>query len=160
MEKNCQIEGAVIIGEKTIIKSGSYIEGPVYIGKNCQIGPNCYLKKYTTIRDNCRIGQAVEIKNSIVGENSNISHLSYVGDSIIGDNCNLGAGTIAANLRHDHATIRTKVNGGLVDTGRNKFGTVFGDNAKSGAGTIIYPGRKIWSNKSSIPGEVIKKDIV
>jgi len=158
VEKNCYIKDKVIIEKGTIIKSGTYIEGPVYIGKNCQIGPNCYLRKHTSISDSCHIGQAVEIKNSIIGEDTKIAHLSYVADSIIGDNCNFGAGTITANLRHDNKNIKTIIKGKLIDTERRKFGTVFGDNVKTGIGTLIYPGRKIWSGKFTVPGEVIKKD--
>ena len=150
----------VIIEKGSIIKSGTYIEGPVYIGRNCQIGPNCYLRKYTSIGDDCHIGQAVEIKNSIIGENTKIAHLSYVADSIIGDNCNFGAGTITANLRHDYDNVKTMVKGKLIDTKRRKFGTIFGDNVKTGVGTLIYPGRKIWSGKFTRPGEIIKKDII
>ncbi len=160
VEKDCQIKGNIIVEKGTAIKSGTYIEGPVYIGKNCQIGPNCYLRKYTNIGDNCHIGQAVEIKNSIIGENTKIAHLSYVADSIIGDNCNFGAGTITANLRHDNENIKTIVKGELIDTKRRKFGTIFGDNVKTGVGTLIYPGRKIWPGKFTRPGEIIKKDTI
>ena len=157
-EKNSVIKGKVIIGEGSVIKGGVRVEGPVYIGKNCIIGPNSFIRKYTCIGDDCRVGQAVEIKNSIIGKGTFISHLSYVGDSIIGENCNFGSGAIVANLRHDGADIKTMVNGKLIDTKRRKFGTVFGDNVKTGVGTLIYPGRKIWPDKFTKPGEIIKQD--
>jgi len=159
-EKGAVIKGKVIIGPGTLIKNGSYIEGPVYIGKGCVIGPNCYLRQMAVIGDNCRIGQAVEIKNSIIGDNTNISHLSYVGDSIIGSNCNLGAGTIIANLRHDNDTIKITVKGQSIDTKRKKFGAIIGDGVKTGIGTFIYPGRKIWPAKTTLPGEKVDKDIM
>jgi bifunctional UDP-N-acetylglucosamine pyrophosphorylase/glucosamine-1-phosphate N-acetyltransferase len=159
-EKNVVIKGKVVVGSGTLIKSGSYIEGPVYIGENCVIGPNCFLRQMAVIGDNCKIGQAVEVKNSIIGENTSISHLSYVGDSIIGSNCNLGAGTITSNLRHDDDTIKTMVRGQIIDTKRKKFGTIMGDEVKTGIGTFIYPGRKIWPNKTTLPGEKVDKDIM
>ncbi len=158
-EKNVVIKDKLIVGSGTLIKSGVYIEGPVYIGSNCTIGPNCFIRSNTIIGDNCRIGQAVEIKNSIVGNNVNINHLSYVGDSIIGSDCNLGAGTITANLRHDGQTIETMVNGKMVNTKRNKFGTIMGDGSKTGIGALVYPGRKIWPGKITLPGEKVDKDI-
>jgi len=159
IEKNCFVKGEVSIGKNSVIKGGSYIEGPVFIGKDCEIGPNCYIRPLTTIKDNCKIGQAVEIKNSIINSGTHIMHLSYVGDSIIGKNCNLGAGTIITNLRHNNKNIKSEIGGELVDTKRRKFGAVFGDNVKTGAGTIIYPGRKIWSDNQTKPGDIIKKDI-
>jgi bifunctional UDP-N-acetylglucosamine pyrophosphorylase/glucosamine-1-phosphate N-acetyltransferase len=39
----------------------------------------------------------VELKNTRVGQNSKVPHLSYVGDTIIGEGVNIGAGTITCN---------------------------------------------------------------
>lgn len=160
IENNVIIQGDVYIGEGSIIKSGTYIEGPVYIGKNTKIGPNAYLRSNTIIEDNCSIGASVEIKNSIIGKNSNINHLSYLGDSIIGSNVNLGAGFITANLRHDGETVKSLVKDTLIDTKRKKFGTIIGDNVKTGINTVIFPGKKIWPNKVTYPQEKVDKDLM
>jgi|AntAceMinimDraft_18_1070375.scaffolds.fasta_scaffold00947_7 bifunctional UDP-N-acetylglucosamine pyrophosphorylase/glucosamine-1-phosphate N-acetyltransferase len=160
IEKDCHLFDKIIIGKGTVIKSGTYIEGPAWIGENCVIGPNCFLRKFTSIGNDCRIGQAVEIKNSLIGKNTNVARLSYIGDSIIGENCNLGAGTITANLRHDGETIKTEIKNKLIDTKRKNFGTVLGDGVKTGVGTLIYPGRKIWPNKITLPGEKVTEDII
>jgi len=45
-----------------------------------------------------KIGNFVEIKKSIVGKNSKINHLSYIGDTSIGLKTNIGAGTITCNF--------------------------------------------------------------
>ena len=160
VEKGVYVHGTLVVGEGTVVKSGTYIEGNVMIGKNCKIGPNCYIRGSTSIGNNCHIGQAVELKNSIVMDNSNVPHLNYVGDSIIGEKTNLGAGTIVANLRHDNGNVKTVVKGELIDTGRRKLGTIIGNNVHTGINTSIYPGRKIWPNKATKPGEVVQKDIV
>ncbi len=159
VEEHVVISGKVIIGKGSLIKSGAYVEGPVKIGENCIIGPNCFIRKFTTIGDNCCIGQGAEIKNSVLGNNVSIAHLSFVGDSVVCNNCNLGAGTITANWRHDEASIKSKINGKLVDTYFKKFGAVLGEGVKTGIGTLIYPGRKIWPGKTTLPGEIVKKDI-
>ena len=159
VEKGTNISKEAIIKKGTIIKSGVYIEGRVWIGENCSIGPNCFIRDGSMIEDGSKIGQSVEIKNSIIGKKTNISHLSYVGDSIIGDNCNLGAGTIVSNLRHDHTAIKVKIKDKMIDTGLLKLGTMIGDNVKTGIGTLIYPGRKIYPGKITIPGERVEKDI-
>ncbi len=160
IEQGVHVKGKLILGRGSIIKSGVYIEGPVVIGENCKIGPNCYLRPYTTIGNNCHIGQATEVKNSIFFDNSNCAHLSYVGDSVIGYNVNLGAGFITANLRHDNANVKSMVKGKLIDTKRRKLGAIVGDNVHTGIHTSVYPGRKIWNNKTTLPGEVVRKDIV
>lgn len=159
LEKNVTVKGDIVVGEGTQILNGVYIEGNINIGKNCKIGPNCYLRGNTSIGDNCHIGASVEIKNCVIGNKTNVPHLNYVGDSVIGDNCNIAAGCIVANLRHDKKNILSPVKGKMVDTGRYKFGAIIGDNVKLGIKTIVYPGRKIWPNCTTDPGEIVKKDI-
>ncbi|GAB6135634.1 bifunctional sugar-1-phosphate nucleotidylyltransferase/acetyltransferase [Thermococcus prieurii] len=157
-------EGAVIvppveIGEGTVVRSGAYIIGPVKIGRNSRIGPNCFIRPYTSIGDNCHIGNAVEVKNSIIMDNSNAPHLNYVGDSIIGENTNLGAGTITANLRHDRGNVRVEIKGKLEDSGRHKLGAIIGHNVKVGINVSIYPGRKIGSNAFIGPGVIVDRNV-
>ena len=159
IEKNVTIKGEVVIAKGTLVKSGAYIEGPVVIGENCVIGPNCYIRASTSIGNNSKVGNAVDIKNSIIGENTCIAHLAYIGDSVIGDNVNVAAGVITANLRHDGKNIKTPVKGKIVDAGRRKLGAIVGDNVKLGINTSIYPGRKIWPDKTTLPCEIVKKDI-
>ncbi|MBI2145639.1 glucose-1-phosphate thymidylyltransferase, partial [Candidatus Woesearchaeota archaeon] len=159
VEKYATLKGFVAVGKGTLVRSGAYIEGPAVIGENCIIGPNCFIRAYTSIGNNCRIGNAVEIKNSIIMDGTVIGHLSYCGDSVIGKNANFGAGTITANLRHDDGHVKSAAKDTLIDTGRRKFGTVLGDNAKTGVHTSIYPGRKIWPGKATLPGEIVTKDI-
>ncbi|MBI2574918.1 NTP transferase domain-containing protein [Candidatus Woesearchaeota archaeon] len=159
VEKGATIKGAVSIGKGTVVKAGAYIEGPAIIGENCTIGPNCYIRAHTSIGNNCYVGNATEIKNSIMMKGSHAGHLSYVGDSVLGENVNLGASTITANLKHDNSHVRSLVKGQLVDTGRRKLGAIIGDNAHTGIHTTIYPGRKMWPNTTTLPGEVVRKDV-
>lgn len=160
VEQGVTMKGNVSVGEGTRVLPGVYMEGNIIIGKGCKIGPNCYLRGPVAIGDGCHIGQAVEIKNSIIGDGTNIPHLSYVGDSVIGENSNLAAGTITANLRHDGRNVRSAVKGKLVDTGRRKLGAIIGDGVHTGINTSIYPGRKIWPGKTTLPGQAVKEDVV
>ena len=155
-EKGSVLKEAIVLGKNSLVKSGAYIEGPVFIGDDCIIGPNCHIRPFTSIGNNCRIGNAVEIKNCVIGDNVSIGHLSYLGDSLVGDNANLGAGTIAANLRHDSKPIHVRVNGSLVNTRRRKFGCVIGDGVHTGIHTSIYPGRAL--SKDTLPGEIVRED--
>lgn len=160
VHSNAVIDGTVWVGRGSVLLPGVYIEGKVIIGDNCKIGPNCYIRGNTYIGDNCRVGQAVEIKNSLLMRKVSAGHLSYVGDSVIAENTNLGAGTITANLRHDGSNHRSMIQGGLIDSGRRKFGAVIGAHVHTGIHTTIYPGRKIWPGISTLPGDIIRKDLV
>ena len=167
-EKNeasaCQIaqlaEGArLLVGEGTQVLPGVYVEGLVVAGKGCKIGPNCYLRGPISIGDNCHVGQAVELKNTILGDGTNVGHLSYIGDSVLGNKVNLGAGTITSNLRHDGKNHRSVVEGEVLDTGRRKFGTIIGEGVHTGIHTSLYPGRKLGAGTTTLPGEVVSKDV-
>ncbi|MGR3320025.1 MAG: bifunctional sugar-1-phosphate nucleotidylyltransferase/acetyltransferase [Candidatus Anammoxibacter sp.] len=157
IEDGVTIKGKVIIGKDTIIKSGTYIEGPVFIGKNCEIGPHAYIRPDTLIYNDCRI--RAEVVDSIIMEGTTAKHYSYIGHSIIGKRCNIAAGTISADYRHDGAEHRTRIKSKLVRTGRKKLGTMMGDGVKTGINTSIYPGCKIWPGKTTLPGEIVRKDI-
>jgi len=150
VEENAHLKGDVSFGKNTVIRSGSYIEGPVVIGNNCDIGPNCYIRPNTAIGDNCRIGAAVEIKNSIIMNNTKIPHHNYVGDSVIGERCNLGSGTKIANLRLDKQDI--VIDG--KDTGRRKLGAIIGDDVETGINSCINTGSVIGCKVRIGPGRV------
>lgn len=155
IQKYATIEGPVHIGKNSIIRNGSYIIGPVIIGENCDIGPNCYIRPSTSIGSNCKVGNAVEVKNSIIMNNSNVPHHNYVGDSIIGENCNLGSGTKVANLRLDNKNIYAIVKGERIETDRRKLGVIMGDNVKTGVNSVINIGTVIGENSLIGPGAIV-----
>ncbi len=154
------VKGRLQLGKGTRLLPGVVIEGDVVIGDNCKIGPHCYIRGSTSIGDGCHIGQAVEIKNSILLNQTNVGHLAYIGDSILGQGVNLGAGTISSNLRHDGKAHRSMVDGDLIETGRRKLGTIIGDKVHTGINTSIYPGRKIWPHLTTLPGAIVDRDLI
>ncbi len=139
VEPLATVHGPVQIGRGSILKNGAYVMGPVIIGESCEIGPNCYIRPVTCIGNRVRIGNAVEVKNSIIMDDTKIGHLSYVGDSVIGERCNFGAGTIVANLRFDGRSVRM---GGL-NTARRKLGVIMGDDVHTGINSMINVGTSI-----------------
>ena len=95
----------------TEVGSGAHViqsEGrQAVIGAKTTVGPYAYLRPGAVIGDNCRIGHFVEIKNSRIGDESKIPHLSYVGDADIGRQVNWGCGSITVNYdgKQKHRTI-------------------------------------------------------
>jgi UDP-N-acetylglucosamine diphosphorylase/glucosamine-1-phosphate N-acetyltransferase len=152
VEEGVVLKGIVSVGEGTVIKSGTYIEGPCVIGKNCRIGPHAYLRGATAIGDGCHVGHAVELKNTILLENTKVPHFNYIGDSVIGSDCNFGAGTKVANLRHDHNPVKA----GGVPTGRIKMGAIIGDGVKFGINCAVNPGAVIGSGVSVAPHTLVE----
>ena len=159
IEDGAHLTGPVSVARGARIRSGAYIRGPVFIGENSDIGPNCYIRPYTSVGRHVRIGNACEIKNSVILDETQIGHLSYIGDSVIGEECNLGAGTIVANYRLDGKTVKMMVKDEVVDSGRTKLGVILGDRVKAGINSVFMPGVKVGHNSWIGPNVVVYRDV-
>ena len=100
--KNVTIEPYVVIAENVSIGNNvrilsfSHLEG-VKIENNINVGPYARLRPGTVLKSGSKVGNFVEVKNSIIGKDSKLNHLSYIGDSKLGKKVNIGAGTITCN---------------------------------------------------------------
>ncbi len=100
--KNVIIEPYVVIGSKVkignnvTIKSFSHLE-KCKIENKVYVGPYARIRPGTTLKEGSKVGNFVEVKKSIIGNNSKVNHLAYIGDSNIGKKVNIGAGTITCN---------------------------------------------------------------
>ena len=100
--KNVIIEPYVVFGPKVkignnvIIKSFSHLEN-CRIENKVDIGPYARIRPGTILKEGSKVGNFVEIKKSIIGKNSKVNHLTYLGDSDVGKSVNVGAGTITCN---------------------------------------------------------------
>ena len=100
--KNVTIEPYVVFGTKVkignnvTIKSFSHLEN-CKVENKVDIGPYARIRPGTVLKDGSKVGNFVEIKKSIIGKKSKVSHLTYIGDSTIGKLVNVGAGTITCN---------------------------------------------------------------
>ena len=100
--KNVIIEPYVVIGQKVkignnvTIKSFSHLEN-CKIENKVDVGPYARIRPGVVLKSGSKIGNFVEIKKSILGKNSKVNHLTYIGDSQIGKSVNIGAGTITCN---------------------------------------------------------------
>ena len=141
IEPNVTIRNKVSIKSGSIIKNFSDLEG-ILVKENCSIGPHARLRPNSTIGKNCKIGNYVEIKSSIIGNDTNISHLSYIGDSKVGSQVNIGAGCITCNY-----------------DGVKKNKTFIGNKAFIGSNSSLVAPVKIGNNVRIGAGSVINKDI-
>ena len=115
--KNVTIEPYVVIADKVSIGNNvrilsfSHLEG-VRIENNVNVGPYARLRPGTILKSGSKIGNFVEVKKSIIGKDSKLNHLSYVGDTKIGKKVNIGAGTITCNydgIKKNKTIIEDKV---------------------------------------------------
>ncbi len=125
------------IGTRTKIRSSCHIEGAV-IGRGCVVGPFARLREGAVLSDKVKVGNFVEIKKSVIAEDSKINHLSYIGDASVGSGVNIGAGTITCN--YDGAVKHQTVigNEAFIGSGVELVAPVeVGASATIGAGTTL-----------------------
>ena len=158
IEQNVTIKKNVIIKSGSLIKSNSYIEG-AKIDKDCVIGPSARIRPSSVIGNKSKIGNFVEVKNSIIGEKTAISHLSYIGDSQISKNVNIGAGTITCNFDGKRKNKTIIKEGAFIGSNCSLVAPiVINKNAKIGAGSVItedIPSNNLAIERSKL--KIIKK---
>ena len=131
----------VIIESQAEIKSFSHLQG-VVVKSQASIGPFARIRPNSIIKQKAKIGNFVEIKNSSIGENSQVNHLSYVGDGVVGNKTNIGAGVITCNY-----------------DGYQKSTTTIGDEVFIGSNSCLIAPINISSKTVIGAGSVITKQI-
>lgn len=108
------------------------------VDENCDIGPFVHIRPGSTIGREVHLGNFVEVKNSVIGDKTKVSHLTYIGDSDIGSGCNFGCGCVTVNYNGKEKH-RTKVgNGCFIGCNTNLIAPVeLGDFAYTAAGSTI-----------------------
>ena len=142
---NCRIGPGSLIKDSTIGNLVTVLNSVISNSKvlnNVVIGPFSHLRPNAEIGNNTKVGNFVEIKKSVVGEYSNINHLSYIGDAKIGQRVNIGAGTITANY-----------------DGRRKNNTVIGDDSKTGANSVLVAPITLGTQVTVGAGSTLTKNV-
>lgn len=162
ISKNSSIAESAIIKGPCVIEDGASVDdfskiiGPIYIGKNSKIGTSS-LVRHSMMGDDTIIGFNCEIARSFFMGNTRIAHLDVVLDSIIGQDCWLGGFVGTTNVLLNKEIIRYKLDGVLVSTSLDQFGSVIGYNSAIGAGTVILPGRFVPPNSTIQAGTIFSK---
>ncbi len=130
----------------TVVEDGATITYSVAlgasIGPHATVGPFGYLRPGTRLEQGAKAGTFVEIKNSTVGQDSKVPHLSYVGDATIGRGANIGAATVTVNY-----------------DGYAKHRTVIGDGARIGSDTMLVAPVTVGADAWTGAGSVITRDV-
>lgn len=128
------------VGEGTTINSSQCNE--CTIGSHTTVGPFAYIRPNTQVGDHVKVGDFVELKNSVIGDETKISHLTYVGDSDVGQHINFGCGTVTVNY-----------------DGAKKFRTVIGDGAFIGCNTNLVAPVSVGQGAYIAAGSTITRDV-
>ncbi len=137
-----EVIGTAFIHRTAKVHPTAILQDIVIINENASVGPHAMLRNGVWIGQGTHIGGSDEIKQSIIGSNSAVAHLNYVGNSVIGDEVNIEAGAVLANHHNDRddKSIWVLIEGEKVKTGVKKFGALVGDHSRIGANAVTAPG--------------------
>lgn len=119
---NCLVGPNTRITDSTVLDNVSIESSRVidsYVGEGSKVGPFAYLRPGTKLGNNVKIGDFVEVKNSIIGDNTKSSHLSYIGDADVGKNVNIGCGVVFVNYDGKKKHRTTVKDGAFVGSNSN-----------------------------------------
>ena len=124
--------------------NNTYIDPRVKIGSGAHttVGPFAYVRPNSKIGDHVKVGDFVEIKNSVIGNGTKISHLTYVGDSDCGERINFGCGTVTTNY-----------------DGFKKFRCTIGDDAFIGCNTNLIAPVTVGNGSYIAAGSTITDEV-
>lgn len=147
--------GSILIRRGAVVAPFTHLIGPIAIGRDSQVlGDRVGT---SSIGDHCKVRG--EFSNSIVLGHSNKGHAGFVGHSYLGRWVNLGATTTTSNLKNTYGPVQLWTPTGVRSTGQQFLGTLFGDHAKTGIGTMLSTGTVIGAGAnvfgSKMPPKVV-----
>lgn len=124
------------IGHRTTVHSSVVTQS--VIGEDTAVGPFAHIRPDSEIGNAAKIGNFVEIKKTKLGNQSKVSHLSYIGDAEVGERVNIGCGTITVNYDGKNKFVTTIENDSFVGCNSNLIAPVsIGQGAYVAAGSTI-----------------------
>ncbi len=162
--ENCKIGPNAYIEDSTIANGAEIRASFVYgatIDESVKIGPFSHIRQGTHVKAGARVGNFSEVKKSVIGKGSKVSHLSYIGDCEVGDEVNVGAGVITCNYDgvNKHKTVIGKKT--FVGSNVNLVApVVVGEESVIGAGSTITEDVASHSLALARPYQIVKKDWV
>ncbi len=136
---NTRLEDCTI-GNDSVINASQAERSEV--GARASIGPFSHLRAGSRLGDDVHAGNYTEVKNSVIGSGTKISHLTYVGDSDVGSGVNFGCGCATANY-----------------DGKKKFRTTIGDDCFIGCDTCLVSPVNLGDHAYTAAGSVITEDV-
>ncbi|NMB41912.1 MAG: bifunctional UDP-N-acetylglucosamine diphosphorylase/glucosamine-1-phosphate N-acetyltransferase GlmU [Firmicutes bacterium] len=125
-----------LVGNEVVCRQSVVLESVLKDGVN--IGPYAHIRPGSTIGAKAKIGGFVEVKNSSIGTESKVPHLSYVGDTKMGPDVNVGAGSIVVNYDGRRKHVTNIGEGAFIGCNSNLIAPLnIGDGAFIAAGSTV-----------------------
>ena len=146
-----EVSPHVFVHKTAKVAPSAFIGGPCIIGAETEIRHCAYIRGSAVIGAGCVVGNSTEIKNSVLFDGVKAPHYNYIGDSILGFKAHLGAGVILSNVKSLKGGLTAAYAGVNVVTTLKKFGSVLGDFAEIGCGSVLNPATVVGKNSVIYP---------
>lgn len=150
-----EIRPGVWAHETAEIAPTAFLTPPCIIGAGTEVRHCAFLRGSVLVGEHCVVGNSVELKNTIVFDDVQVPHLSYVGDSILGWKAHLGAGSIISNVKSDRTPVRVKNGEETIETGLQKCGAMVGDHVEVGCNSVLNPGTVAGRHATIYPSSCV-----
>lgn len=129
--------GPVYIGPRAEVMEGACLRGPLGLMESSVINMGAKIYGETTIGPFSKVGG--ELNNVVILGYSNKAHDGFLGNAVIGEWCNLGAGSVASNLKNDYTEIKlwNYPAHRFLKTGLQFCGLIMGDHSKAGINSML-----------------------
>lgn len=128
--------GPILIRRGAVVQAFTRLVGPAVVGVDSTVFGDRIAS--VSIGERCKVHG--EVSSTVFIGHANKAHDGFVGHSVLGRWVNLGAGTTTSNLKNTYGTVQCWTPGGVVDTGLQFLGTLFGDHVKTGIGLQLTTG--------------------
>ncbi len=151
------LESGTAVGARAVIGPHTHLSGCVVgadavvhstrgsdavVGDGATVGPFTHLRPGTQLGRAAKVGAFAETKNAVIGSESKVPHLAYVGDATVGERVNIACGVITVNY-----------------DGRNKSHTTVEDGAFVGCDTMLVAPVTIGAGAYTAAGSTITDDV-
>ncbi len=126
----------VWVGEGVEVHPDAILEGPAVIGENCRIEAGARLGEYAVLGNNVKVREQVELRRTVVHDNTYLGEQCRIGGTVIGRACDLRRGV------------------------RCEEGVVLGDECFVGENAVVGAGVKVYPFKTVEAGAIINTSIV
>ena len=144
-------DDGIAIHRSAVVSPSAVLLPPLIISEGAELRTGAFIRGSVIIGRGAVVGNSVEVKNSILFDEVEVPHLSYIGDSILGYKAHFGAGTMTSNVRADKRSVRIHMPDGTIDTGLMKMGALVGDCAEIGCNAVLNPGTVIGQHSNVYP---------
>ena len=142
------------LGDRVIVRSSTVEDSE--IADDADVGPYSHVRAGSEIGSRTHVGNFVEIKNAHLASGVKVGHFSYIGDAAIGEETQHRRRHGDSQFRRRATSIRPRSARAPSSAATRSCGhrSRIGDDARTGAGSVVTQRRARWRDRGRRAGAV------